>query len=242
MKCFLLIALVACGGSSGGSSKGADAAPDSKVFIDAPPNVAPMIKIGGTASEDGQSSSTPLAGVAISIYKVGDDATPLATATTDAQGMYSVMVPTEGHVVDAYIKASKSGYTDNISYPAAPFQADTQGANANMITTNNFGFLKLLGGGHDGNGLIVVEILDASSMSVMGATVTSSPAAGAYKYSDSSGTPTATTGTNTDGAAFMFDVPPGQVQIQAMKPGMTFKAHGLVARADVFTTTLIDQQ
>jgi hypothetical protein len=100
----------------------------------------------------------------------------------------------------------------------------------------------LIGGAHDGKGLIIVEILDTSSMSVMGATVTSSPASGGYKYSDNSGTPTGTMGTNTDGAAFMFDVPPGMVQIQAMKSGTTFKAHSLYAHPDTFTTTVIDQQ
>lgn len=241
MKRFLLIALAACGGSTG-NGNGADAATDSKVFMDAPPSVPAMITIAGTASEDGQSTSTPLAGVAIAIYKVGDDNTPLATATTDAQGKYSVMVATGGHVVDAYVKASKSGYVDNDAFPPAPFQADALAANANMITTGNFGFLKLIGGAHDGMGLIIVEILDTSSMSVMGATVTSSPASGSYKYSDTSGTPTSTTGTAADGAAFMFDVPPGMVQVQAMKAGMTFKAHSINAHADAFTTTVIDQQ
>src|SRR5262249_53382842 len=155
----------------------------------------------------------------------------LGNAMTDAQGKYSIILPTNGHVVDAYIHASKSGYVDNDSFPSAPFEADTSTADANMITTGNFGFLKLLGGGHDGKGVIVVECLDSASMSVTGAVVTSTPMAGATKYSDSNGTPTATMSTASDGVGFLFDVTPGQVSISATKSGMTFKTHGLVAHA-----------
>jgi hypothetical protein len=241
MKSIALALLVAACGGNGGNGSPVDAAPDSKIFQDAPPNVPAMIAISGTATEDTQNGSSPLAGVAIGIYKTSDETTALATATTDAQGKYSVMIATGGHVVDAFLKASKSGYVDNYAYPAAPYQADITDANANLITTGNYGFLKLLGGGHDGKGIIVVEILDSSDQSVAGATVTSSPASGAYRYSDSSGTPTATTSTAADGAAFMFDVPPGPVQISAMKTGMTFKTHGLSAHADQFTTTVITQ-
>jgi hypothetical protein len=242
MKVLLVIGVVAACGSQGNNGGGIDAAPDSKVFMDAPPNVPAMIAIGGTASADTNTGSMPLDGVAIALYKTTDETTPIATATTDAQGKYSVMVATGGHVVDAWIKATKSGYVENDMYPAAPFQADAPSTDASMITTSNFNLLKIFGGGHAGNGLIIIEILDATSTAVAGATVTSSPAAGGYRYSDTSGAPTSTTGTAADGTAFMFDVPPGQVQIMAAKTGMTFKAHGLNAHADTFTTTVIYQQ
>lgn len=234
-----LLVVTACGGGSSNNGGGADAAPDSRVWMDAPPSVPAMITIGGTAGESTQTGSTPLAGVAISIFKVGDDNTPLGTATSDAQGKYAITIPTSGHVVDAYVHASKSGYVDNDSFPAAPFQADVTDANANMITTSNYGFLKLLGGGHDGNAVVVVEVLDVASMSVAGATVASTPAAAAVKYSDSNGTPTATMSTAADGVAFLFDVTPGHVDVSAMKTGMTFKTHGLAAHADRFTTTVV---
>lgn len=230
------LVLAACGG---GNSTSPDAGADAHIFLDAPPVVPSMITIAGVATEDTQTGSTPLAGVAIGIFKSSDETTALATATTDAQGKYSVMIPTGGGVVDGYIKASKSGYADNYVYPATPFQGDSLAANANLISSSNFGFLKVLGGQHAGKGLIVVEILDANMMSVAGATVTSSPASGSYRYSDSSGTPTSTTATAADGAAFLFDVPTGHVEISATKAGMTFKTHGLGAHADQFTTTVI---
>jgi hypothetical protein len=234
----LAIAFVfgACGGGSGNSN--ADAGADAHVFLDAPPVVPQMITIAGMSTEDGQSSSTPLAGVAISVVKQSDETTPLATATTDAQGKYSVMVPTGGGVVDAYIVATKSGYADNYVYPAAPFQTDTLMANANLITSSNFNLLGIFTGQQTGKGLIVIEILDANMMPVMGATVTSTPAS-TYRYSDSNGTPTSTTATAADGTAFLINVPPGHVDVSATKAGMVLKTHGIAAHADKFTTTVI---
>lgn len=239
--------LVACGGGGnsgggGGDDDGSNNQPaDARVYLDAPPSVPAMINIGGTANENTQSGANPLAGVAISLYHVGDDATPIAMTTSAADGKFSMMVPTNGHVVDAYLKASKSGYVDNNMYPAGPFQADTLNADANLISTFNYTFLKSLAGQTDGKGIVVVEILDASSQPVQGATIASTPAAGSYKYMDSNGTPTSTTSTNTDGAAFLVNVPPGDITVSASKTGMTFKTHGLTAKADQFTTTVVTQ-
>jgi hypothetical protein len=115
-------------------------------------------------------------------------------------------------------------------------------ANTNLISSSNYSFLSLIGGQTAGKGLAIVEILDSNSAPVVGATVSSTPASGTYKYSDSGGTPTSTTGTNTDGAAFMFNVPSGDIQVTATKSGMTFKTHPIVAHADQFTTTVVVQQ
>ena len=95
------------------------------------------------------------------------------------------------------------------------------------------------GGGHAGNGVIAMGVYDASGMPIEGAKVESNPASGAYKYSDASGFPTSTSGTAADGRAFMFDVPPGDVTVNAIKSGTQFHSHQLNARADKFTTTAI---
>jgi hypothetical protein len=237
-----LMFLVACGGSGGGNSTpdGAKSA-DAHIFMDAPPVVPQMIKFSGVTSESTQSSDVPLAGVVVGVYASANESTPLAMATSDGSGAYTLMVPTNGSVVDGYIKATKSGYTDNYVYPAAPFQGDQLMANANLVTTSNFGLLGFLVGQTAGKGLIVAEILSSADASVMGATVASTPASGTYRYSDSGGTPTSTSSTNTDGASFMVNVPAGHVDISATKSGMVFKTHGLVAHADAFTTTVITQ-
>jgi hypothetical protein len=236
---FVTACVTGCGGS--GSNNNGGGTPDAQVFLDAPPVVPTTLTITGTAKENTQSGSVPFAGVSVSLFKTTDDTTALATATSAADGTYTLTVQTDGHVIDGFLRGSKTGYIDNDSFPAGPFQGNTTGADVNLISTSNFSFLKLLGGGHDGKGLIIVEILDASSAPVAGATVSSNPAAGGYKYSDSNGTPTATMSTAADGAAFVFDLPPGTVQVSASKTGATFKSHSIVVKADHFTTTVVTE-
>lgn len=238
---FVLL-LAACGSSNSNPGGGADAPAsiDAQVFNDAPPNVPAMITIAGTARDNGQNSSTPLAGVAIALKSRADDTT-IASATSDAQGAYSMTVTTGGHVVDAYILATKSGYTDAAAFPAVPFAADDLMADSNLVTTGNFNLLTLYTGQQSGNGIIVAEILDASSMPVAGAAVSCSPASGSVLYSDSNGTPASGSSTNTDGTSFLVNVPPGSVSLSAMKSGATFKSHSVTAKANTFTSTVITE-
>lgn len=247
----LVTSLVGCGSSSTptnnntnpDASMGSSNPPpaDAFVFEDAPVVVPNSITIKGTATEDGQSTSTPLAGVAVGVYANGNDTTPLATATSAADGTYTLTVSTNGQEVSGYLKATLSGYTDNYAYPAAPYQGNATGADANMISTSNFGLLGLLGGQTATNGVIVAQIVDATGAPVTGAKVTSSPASGKYLYSDANGTPTSTTGTNTDGAAFFFNVPSGSVTVSATKSGSSFHSHALTARPGAFTSTQISE-
>jgi len=231
----IVLFVAACSGS-----KKSSGGPDARVFDDAPPNVSTMITIGGTAKDNGQSSSTPLAGVAITLKNRVDDSM-IASATSDAMGKYSMTVPTSGHVVDAYILATKSGYTDAAAFPAAPFAADNPKADSNLVTTGNFSLLMLYTGQQSSNGIIIAEILDANSMPVAGATAASTPAAGSYLYSDANGTPASLPSTNTDGVAFLVNVPPGAVTISAMKSGNTFKSHSVAAKANTFTSTIVTE-
>lgn len=236
----ILVAITACGGGGSSGGGGDDGVtPDApKVYMDAPPSVPAMIKLSGVAEEQAQSGSTPLAGVAISVLKRGSD-TPLATATSDAQGKYSVMVATGSLPVDAYIKATKQGFVDTYAYPGAAWIADATNADANMINTTTFNLLVGFGGGSSTKGVIALGVFDAAMKEVEGATVASTPASGVYKYSDASGLPTSTTATAADGHAFMFDVPDGEVTVKANKAGATFKPHALSAKAGAFTTTVI---
>jgi hypothetical protein len=150
-----------------------------------------------------------------------------------------VVVTTNNLAIDGYIKASKSGYVDTFAYPSAPWTADDMRGDANMLTTNTYNLLVQFGGGHAGKGMLTLQVVDHAQMPIMGATVASAPASGAYKYSDASGFPTSTTATAADGLAFMFDVPPGKVTLSATKSGTAFHSHDLNARADKFTTSVI---
>lgn len=240
-----LVFLAACGGGGGNSdAPGTDASPneDAKVFLDAPPVVPQMISIGGIASERSISGETVVAGVTMALYASSNEATPIAMATTDAQGKYTIMAMTSGAPIDGFIKATKSGYVDLYMYPATPFIADEADAGVNMMTPSNKDFLNSLAGGNQmaGKGMIGLQIRDAGGNPVEGATVSSTPASGGYRYTNSSGLPSANaTATAADGVAFMFNVPSGAITVTATKAGKTFKAHAVLARADKFTTTSV---
>ena len=237
-----LVVLAACGGKTGSTTDATPPMADAMVFLDAPPNVSAMIKISGNTSEQGLSTSTPVAGVTIGIFKSSDEATPLATATTDALGNYSVMVETHHQPIVGYVKATKSPYVDSYVYEAGAITADLK-VDVNMISQGNFNLLSTFAGGNQmaGKGVIALGVLDASSMPVVGATVSSTPASNPYRYDGSNGIPDSNaTATNTDGYAYMFNVP-GQVTISAAKAGAVFKSHPINAHADAFTTTVITQ-
>lgn len=218
--------------------------PDAKVFMDAPPNVPPQLMITGTTTERGLSGTTAVAGVMVAVYKNGSDSSSIVSTMSDAQGNFSMMVPTNGMPIDGYLLATKSGYVDLYMYPTGAFIANSESNDINMITPGNKDFLSNLAGGNQmaGKGLIGLAVLDNAGNPVAGATVSSTPAAGAYRYTGSNGLPdSGAMATSADGVAFMFNVPSGPITVSATKSGMTFKSHVVTARADKMTTTAVTE-
>jgi hypothetical protein len=241
----LWIFVAACGGSGGGNDQAIDASSDidAKVFLDAPPVVPMTIMIGGKTTETGLGGESVVASVAMAAFASSNDSTPLAMATSDAQGNYTLSVMTNGAPLDGFLQATKSGYVDLYMYPTGPFTESTMDAGVNMMSPSNKDYLNTLAGGGQmaGKGLIGLQVRDASGNPVAGATISSTPAS-TYRYTNSSGLPSSNaTSTSADGVAFMFNVPSGPINISAAKAGMTFKAHVVVARPDKFTTTSIVQ-
>jgi hypothetical protein len=242
----LLVGLVACSNSNDGMNMGGDASMGGldgpKVFMDAPPNVPPMITISGKTTERGLSGTTNVAGVTIAVYNVANESTPLTMTTTNAQGDFTLMITTNSMPVDGYLLATKGGYVDLYMYGTGPFIENFTDANLNMITPGHKDFLSSLAGGNQmaGKGLIGLQVRDASGNPVAGATVSSSPASGAYKYNGANGLPdSAATMTSSDGVAFMFNVPSGPITVTAAKSGLTFHPHVVKAPADKMTTTSV---
>jgi hypothetical protein len=200
---------IACSANSGGNNMGDDDAPmDAKVYMDAPPIVPQMITISGKTTERGLSGETNVAGVTLALYSVSNESTPMTMTTSGAQGDFTLMVTTNGMPLDGYLLATKSGYVDLYMYGTGPFIGDFTDANLNMITPGNKDFLSSLAGGNQmaGKGLIGLQVRDASGNPVAGATVSSSPASGAYKYTGSNGLPdSGATATSADGVAFIVE-------------------------------------
>jgi len=238
----LMMGLVAACGNSNNGNTGDDTGgmPDAKVFMDAPPVVPGSITINGKTTEAGLSSTSPVAGTTLTLYASSDQQHALGMATSDASGGYSITVMSAGPI-DGYLVASHSGYVDVYFYPVVPFSGNYTDGDINMITPNNMGLLSQFSGGNQmsGKGLVALAVLDASGNPVAGATVSSTPAASAYRYNSNTGIPSSSaTTTSSDGVAFMFNVS-GQITVTASKSGMTFKSHMIEARGDKMTTTAV---
>jgi hypothetical protein len=249
----LVLVVAACGGSD--KTPVDAAAPDAPgVIIDASADAPPapvMITISGTALERTATGNVPVSGATITGYRNDNDATPVATTTSGADGSYTLTVATGGLALDGYLKATKEGLKDTYLYPPAPLAANAT-APVNMVSPTTYGLISLIAGGNQqaGNGLIAMVVVSgatADSMPVEGATVSVNPTISGengtvYRYSDpANGLPSATAmATAPDGTAFAFNVPPNMnVVVMASKTGSTFTAHGLKAWPDQFTTTLI---
>jgi len=231
-----VLALAACGGG-GSSSDGMNPDGNNNGNDGEPPPPPPGKRsISGTAAEQGQGGATPTADVAIAVFDVADEATALASATSDAQGNYSLEID-DSHT-DVFVKATKADFVDTFAYPAGTLSGATAKIDANMLTTNTYGLLLNFIGGSMSKGMITLNVTDAGGTAVAGATVDSSPAAGKVRYL-SGGFPSGTDGTDDSGVAFLVDVPPGNATLSAMKSGSTFKSHQVNARAMTFTTTVI---
>ena len=236
MRTTLILALfwfAACGDDGGGGGGGSADAPTAPA----------MITVSGTATKREGISSSPAAGVMVAAYKNSDPNTAVATTMTDAQGMYSIMIPTGGVAVDGYLKATLASFLDTYLYPPKPLAADFANASLNIV---NQGTVDTLSGtlcqrAQDaGMGLVAVLVADAANMPVVGATVSSTPAAAKYCYNGNNGLPMASaTMTAADGIAYMINLPPGEVTVNATKSGTTFVSHKVNARAGTLTTTPI---
>jgi hypothetical protein len=197
------------------------------------------LTISGLAIEQIQGATAPVSGVAIAAFAVSDDHTPVATATTDAIGNYTLTIDTHGAAFDGYLRATKGGAVDTYVYPPAPLVANDPNTTVSLIATSDFSGLVQAEGASSGTGVILAVVVDASGNPVRGATASTTPRSDIVAYMDGNGLPFGNAGTNTDGRAFLFDVPSGSVSVSAAKAGMTFASHALQARADKLTTTLV---
>jgi hypothetical protein len=245
----LILFLVACSGGGGGGMTGDDGGGDDQPPIDAPEtvmdappsNVPAMVMIKGKTDERGISGTSNVAQVALAVYKVTDEATPIAMGMSDAQGNYTLMIPTGGVPVDGYIKATKASYLDIYLYPPVAWVADDMDAGINMMTPGNRDLLNSFasGGQMANKGMVGMAVFDSAGMPVANATFTSAPMAGATKYMGGSGLPDANAmKTAADGVGFLFNADE-TVIVGASKSGMTFHPHTVKARAGTFTTTSV---
>lgn len=246
----LLLTLVGCalGCGDDGDSSPRDAAPeDTQEVADAmvdSSTVPATITITGTVAERSVSGTTPLENVTIGAYRSSDEATAVATATSAADGTFTLTIETGGVELTGFVKGELAGYATSYLYPAEPVATDTTMVPLSMVTTENYdGFYAFTQETQTaGTGLIIVLVTDGASP-VEDATVSTSPAA-TYKYSNpTSGLPDMTSSsTAADGLGYVLNAPAGAITVSATKTGATFKSNSVKAFADALTTTQIIPQ
>ncbi len=233
--------MVACG-DDGGAAAIDSGTPDTSsgaadASIDGTPSIT--VVVSGQAVERDTSGASPVENVLIGAYALGDEATPLVTATTDAEGKFSLTIESSGPF-DGYLKATKTGYVETYLFPPAPLAADFEMASIDMLTPEAYGGLYTLTVVQEeaDTAVIALSVIDGTGP-VAGATVSSDPAS-TYRYNGAGGVPSASaSSTASDGVAYMLDVTPGNVIVSASTSESTFQAHDVKTWAGQLTMTLI---
>ena len=227
----LIPCLVACGG--GGDDDGVD--------IDAPP-AATMLTVTGQAQTVSGTSTVPLEGATIEAYRNGT-ATPIGTATSAADGNYSITLTTDGTAIDGYLKGTSATRIDNYLYPPKPLAADRMNATILLITPSTLGLLGTLGGvtQDTAKGFIGVRVVDASGTGVAGATVTISPMGTARIIYAVNNLPNQNaTMTDASATVFVANTDVATITVDASGGGVDYYEHPVNARAGVITTTAME--
>ena len=257
----LLLVLGACGGSS---STSADAAPpDAHVGPDAPPpdattpfgclgmplpTTAPAtITIAGTTEEIKNLATAGLAGTTVTAFKVAGDM-QVATTTSASDGTYSMTastggVPLDGYVLGHHADVGSTKYYDDYLYPPHALFGDETSGVILMLTPQTLGLITgLVNQTQDpAKGMLGLIVLDCNGTPLANAVVTTEPAATVYY--DQNGLPTTPDKammTDTDGRAYILNLPPGVVTVHATVGTMVLRSHMVTARAGVVTTTAIE--
>lgn len=235
MRAVLLAVLLAACGDDGGT-----------MGIDARPVPATITIRGQAKAYTATNGTEPREGVTIAAYRSDDENTVVAQTTSGADGNYEITIETGGVALDGYFKGTLAGSMDTYLYPPWPVTMDFEGATIAMLTPDIFELLANTFCGANqpatGKAAITAVVLDSELHGVAGASVGSAPAATKYCYNDGGYPNRMATATADDGTAYFLNLPPGRVTVNAMVPGATYATHSVLARADVFTTTLFQPQ
>lgn len=220
------------------------------ITIDSPPAVAcpvpatipAMITISGKGQQVNGFSIGNSADVLVEAFR-GTATTPEATTTTAANGTYSIMFATNGVGVNGTIRGKKATFLDSYLYPGNLIYADVASAPVLMLKQGDIDLIATLSGATPlakGTNFVGVAVTDCGGDSLAGATITTNNPAVKIRYNGSNGLPTASgTATSTDGVAFLFDVPAGDLAITATVGGLAYPARTVKVIANTTAATVL---
>ncbi|NVB85671.1 MAG: hypothetical protein HOV81_45320 [Kofleriaceae bacterium] len=231
-----LSVLAACGNAADGGGTLPDAGGDP---------VPAMITVSGQVAQAVYADDvSPLPGIPVRAFDRDDELTPIAEATADDLGNFTLSIPTNGEPFDGYLLAHDEftqQQVDTYFYLSAPLSADSAGLLVPLLSPYLMGLLvnECNPDQAAGKGVIVAVATDSARKPVEGVTFTSAPAANRYCYNDGVWSPAPLQlRTIADGIGYMFNVV-GPVTVTANKTGADFKPRLVTARPDVVTMVLI---
>lgn len=195
--------------------------------VPVPDTVPEIIKVAGTVFEPGipgVTSNEPLEGVVIRAFEVGQNQ-ELARAVSQEDGSFELLTSTEGVPKQAYLVATKSGYLETRLYPPRPVTADVEGFELPLFDPSKRSLLEERAevDQDESLGLAIAGVVDCALFPVGQATVTTSPEVGSLMYQDSVGFPhPLIESTSHEGFVFMFNVPLGDLTVNATADGVDF--------------------
>lgn len=241
------------GGMIDGSVQIVDAtAPDATPAPDAMPSAldcagdplpttvaSPPITIAGPIQEATLSGvGTLAASTHVSANNYGDDS---VITEGDFTGSFTVIDPNSSTTpLNAYVKATVSGYQDTYIFPGAPISENIPNAPLIMLSDSIFGLIGLLTGitTVQGTGTLTAAILDCNNDPISGAVVTITPNVGTIKYADATGVPGSDDfpSTQAAGVVYIFNVPPGEYTISSSAGGTALRDNDVKSFADSIST------
>jgi hypothetical protein len=215
------------------------------VGMEPPVGVVPdPLTIAGHTISISAGAPASVAGAAVEVRKVSDDSV-LASATSAADGTYTVSVATAGASVTGYIHAAADSFAPSNLFPPDPIQASIGSLTVPLFATSLLPLLATLAGTAivPGDGIAILQINDCAGESMAGVQVqlvgTNADTKIVYG-AGSQGLPNPqATATDESGTVFVINIPPGPITIKGTY-GAGANMHSVEARCFADQATLTE--
>ena len=206
-----------------------------------PTTAPPSVTLTGVVTEISMTGGgEPMSNAKLALYPAEGEV--VTTTTSDAQGNYSMSVPTGGTPFDGYVLANGSGELVTYAFPSRPFDSNTELA-ITMITQQTLMLAAEVANVPIMNNTaqFAIVIVDCNGTPLSGATLTSSASAMSSVRYASGGLPSpSATSTDASGEVFVFNVAPGGFTVAGKDAnGDTLRSHDVIGVGQGLTVALL---
>lgn len=206
------------------------------------PTSAPNnVSIDGTVFLLDELEEVPDNSVLVAARRADNDV-ELDSDTSAGGGAFALTAMTGMVPIEVYFHASGGGNLTSRLYPAVPVAGDMAATRVVVWDTQARDDVTLAAGVTQSGtaGLLVVGLVDCAGAPIADATVSLAPAGGDLVYAGNDGLPDpGRTATGLQGLAYVFNVPPGDVTVDADVGGQSLREHTVEAVADEITATTV---